>query len=185
MKDESAKYLEITEKWITQFVVKYNICPFAASVMIQNKLHLSVHESNDFQSTLKAFWELMLKLEELRNTNKEETAILLIPGLVDFDEYLDVFYAAEQMLYESDYFEKFQLASFHPDYQFEGSERSAISNYTNRSPYAMIHILAVDDVTKAVDAHPNVNRIPEDNIQKLEEMGETELSSILKEITKG
>jgi len=58
----------------------------------------------------------------------------------------------------------FQLATFHPHYQFEGSEPSAPENRTNRSPYPMLHILREERLTKAIATYPDVDRIPERNI---------------------
>ncbi|WP_286851514.1 DUF1415 family protein, partial [Hydrogenophaga sp. 70-12] len=43
-----------------------------------------------------------------------------------------------------------QVASFHPDYRFEGTEPEDITNATNRSPFPTLHLLREDSVARAV-----------------------------------
>jgi hypothetical protein len=58
-----------------------------------------------------------------------------------------------------------QVAPFHPQFVFEGSDddedenelEQHPDNYTNRSPYPMIHILREADVTSAVETLPDGN----------------------------
>ena len=58
----------------------------------------------------------------------------------------------------------YQLASFHPQYLFAGSNDNDPANYTNRSPYPMLHILREESLSKAIDSYPNVDDIPQNNI---------------------
>ncbi len=64
-----------------------------------------------------------------------------------------------------------QIASFHPRYQFAGAEPDAIENYTNRSPYPMLHLLREASVERAVAAFPDASRIYEKNIETLRRLG--------------
>ena len=47
-----------------------------------------------------------------------------------------------------------QLASFHPRYQFAGTEADDITNSTNRAPYPTLHLLREDSIDRAVEAFP-------------------------------
>jgi hypothetical protein len=60
-----------------------------------------------------------------------------------------------------------QVASFHPHYQFEGSDTDDIENYTNRAPYPILHLLRESSITRAVDAYPDAAGIYERNMETL------------------
>ena len=62
-------------------------------------------------------------------------------------------------------------ASFHPQFQFEGTAPDDITNYTNRAPYPMLHLLREDSVERAVAAFPDELTISETNIVTLEKLG--------------
>ena len=64
-----------------------------------------------------------------------------------------------------------QLASFHPKFQFDGTEPDDISNYTNRAPFAMLHLLREESIDRAVQAFPQAEAIFEENIKTLEKLG--------------
>ena len=64
-----------------------------------------------------------------------------------------------------------QLASFHPQFQFEGTEPDDISNYTNRAPFAILHLLRETSVALAVEAFPHADAIFDVNIATLEKLG--------------
>ena len=73
----------------------------------------------------------------------------------------------------------FQIASFHPKYQFGGTERDDPENYTNRSPYPMLHLLREDSLEAAIDAYPDVDAIPDNNIQMMNDMGTEKMKALL------
>ena len=75
------------------------------------------------------------------------------------------------MLKDLGYEGVYQLASFHPHYQFDGTAADAPSNYTNRSPYPMLHILREASVEIALENYPNPETIPERNIQVTQALG--------------
>ncbi|HMC15166.1 MAG TPA: DUF1415 family protein, partial [Albitalea sp.] len=62
---------------------------------------------------------------------------------------------------------KIQIASFHPDYQFDGSVPDDIENFSNRSPYPTLHLLREASVDKAVQSFPDAALIYEHNIETL------------------
>ena len=64
-----------------------------------------------------------------------------------------------------------QIASFHPHYQFAGTDADDIGNFTNRAPYPTLHLLREDSVDRVVAAFPEAERIFEANMRTLEKLG--------------
>ena len=100
-----------------------------------------------------------------------------------FDNYLDLLDIANQLLEDLHYAGTYQLASFHPDYRFAGSAENDASNFSNRSPYPMLHVIRESSLEKAIANYPNVEQVPENNIKKLREIGYQEMQAKLKKIT--
>ncbi len=65
---------------------------------------------------------------------------------------------------DDDYEGIYQFATFHPDYVFADSETDDPANFTNRSPYPMIHILREESLDAALENFVGVDEIPEKNI---------------------
>ena len=169
--------IEKSKTWVERFVIGLNLCPFAKRPFDKGLVRFEVCESEEMESQLVAFWK---EIELLENTNQEEISntILILPnGLEDFENYLDFYHLAEQLLTDQRKQTAFQLASFHPRYQFENTQKDDLSNYTNRSPFPFIHILRIAEVANAIAHYPDVEGVPERNIQRLNEMG---LEEILK-----
>ncbi|MFO0207732.1 MAG: DUF1415 family protein, partial [Betaproteobacteria bacterium] len=85
-----------------------------------------------------------------------------------YNDFLDVADAALQALGLD---EALQVASFHPHYQFAGTEPDDITNYTNRSPYPTLHLLRQASVDRAVAAFPDPEAIFGANIETLRRLG--------------
>jgi uncharacterized protein len=151
-----------TKAWITDVVIGCNFCPFAAKEVKRNTILYEVfYEKNN-----KEILEQLLRIFTAMDADEKiETAFLILPnGLENFTTYLDVVFAAEDFLAKENYEAVYQLASFHPQYLFAGSKEDDAANYTNRSPYPMLHVLREDSLSKAIDSHPNVDLIPQNNI---------------------
>ena len=158
-----------TKKWITHVVVGCNFCPFAARELIKGSIHYEVLENADTQKVLEAVAAAMQQLDN--EPNIETTLLILSFSFFNFDEYLDLLEDAETLLEKEGYEGIYQVASFHPAYLFAESTEDDPSNYTNRSPYPMLHFLREDSVSKAVDSYPNINEVPERNIKFAHEKG--------------
>lgn len=159
-----------TKNWLDNVVIDLVLCPFARQVYIENQILYIEHVFTDLLKLFTAFDEAYLTICNV--DNKYSTALLIVnSGLDNFEDYLDVFYTLEDKLIEDKNDENIQLASFHPQYQFEGTNSSEASNYTNRSPYPIIHLLQTDLVEKAIDSYPNIDAVPVENIKKMEELG--------------
>jgi hypothetical protein len=95
----------------------------------------------------------------------ETSFIIFTNSFEDFDDYLDFLALAETLIEEHAYDGVYQVASFHPKYKFEGSNELDAANYTNRSPYPMLHIIREESLEKAIALHPNTEEIPQRNIE--------------------
>ena len=161
--------IEQTQKWIKTVVIDMNFCPFAAKAMLKKSIHYSVSNTQDLKSTL----EILIKELRYLDTNEEiETTFLIFPNQFSgFETYLDLVATAEELIEQEGYEGTYQLASFHPDYCFEGEDKDDAANYTNRSVYPMLHLLREESITKALALYKNPELIPEHNIQLAREKG--------------
>ena len=159
---DKTQVIDQTKKWITDVVIGCNFCPFAAKEVKRNTILYEVNFAEQKEEILQNLLSLFIKLDDDKNI---ETAILILPNGFDvFTDYLDLVDDAENILAKENYEGVYQLASFHPQYLFAGSNDNDPANYTNRSPYPMLHILREESLSKAIDSHPNVDDIPQNNI---------------------
>ncbi|MGH1336892.1 MAG: DUF1415 domain-containing protein [Aureispira sp.] len=153
---------QTTKKWLEKIVIGFNFCPFARRIWLQNKVLYQVCPTTDVAAILQAFIKACQELEE---QDEIETTLLIVPeGLEEFETYLGVVEMAENLLEEMGYTGVYQVASFHPDYVFGGSTPQDPSNYTNRSPYPMLHLLREESIERALEHYEDPEGIPERNI---------------------
>ncbi len=163
--------LEKTRHWLEAAVIGLNLCPFAKAVYVKNQVRLVVSKARHADDLLE---ELDRELDLLVATPASEidTTLLIHPTLfedfLDFNDFLEV---AEGVVDEHGLEGVIQLASFHPQFQFDGTELDEISNYTNRAPFAILHLLREDSVERALEAFPQADAIFEANIATLEKLG--------------
>jgi uncharacterized protein len=170
--------IEQTQNWINKVVIGHNFCPFAAKAMLQNSVHYHVMPNHGVQAILEQLALEMQRLDE--NAEIETSFILLSEGFLDFYDYLDLVDVCEQLLVKLNYEGVYQLATFHPEFMFAEAEADDAANYTNRSPYPMLHLLREESVSRAVDTYPDTEGIPERNIAHARERGAAYFQSLLK-----
>ncbi|MCD6017754.1 MAG: hypothetical protein K0S53_875 [Bacteroidetes bacterium] len=163
------KIIEQTTNWIKSVVIDCNFCPFAAKAILKKSVRYIVKSNIDMDQCLDALKEELLYLETDPET--ETSFIILSQDFKNFDDYLDLVEAADNLLVQEDFDGIYQIASFHPDYCFEGSNNEDPANYTNRSIYPMLHILREDSLTKALSLYPHPEKIPQDNIEFARQRG--------------
>lgn len=146
------------------------------------KVRFQVSLQTETVEQLLDFWK-EIEILMAADPNEISNTLLIFPeAFPDFEDYLDFFSLAEQLLATQGKESSFQLAGFHPYYRFSHTEASDPGNYTNRAPFPILHILRVDEVAAAIDSHPDINAVPEDNERKLREMGEEKIQDMLREI---
>ncbi len=156
------KIIEQTTNWIKSVVIDCNFCPFAAKAVLKNSIQYVVKKETTINEALETLKEELMRLE---NDIETETGFIIFSNdFLKFDDYLNLVKNSERLLTKEGYDGIFQLASFHPDYCFEGSDENDPANFTNRSIYPMLHILREESLTKALSLYPNPETIPEHNI---------------------
>lgn len=168
---DAASVIQVTRRWLERAVIGLNLCPFAKSVHVKGQIHYVVSPATD---TAALRQELRRELEALHATDPEvrDTTLLIVPGcLQDFLDFNDFLGEAEAVLAELDLQGVLQIASFHPQFQFAGTEPDDITNYTNRAPYPILHLLREASIDRAVEAFPEAEMIYEKNMQTLERLG--------------
>lgn len=172
-----SEIVEATRRWVEQVVVAFNLCPFAKRELVKERVRFVVSKAVD-ENTL--FDELAQELALLNVDESVETTLLIHPWVLqDFFQYNDFLEAADGLLVDMDLEGVYQVASFHPDYQFGGTQPDDAENYTNRSPFPMLHLLREDSLSVAIDNYPEVDLIPERNIECMNEQGVEKMRTLL------
>lgn len=164
---------EHTRRWLEKAVIGLNLCPFAKAPYVKKQVRIAVSRAKHSDGFLE---DLDRELQTLADTPAEEleTTLLVHPVLfADFLEFNDMLDFAEQAVADNGLEGIIQIAPFHPDFRFEGTEADDISNYTNRSPYPTLHLIREDSIARAAEAFPDAEAIFGRNIALLEKMGKS------------
>jgi uncharacterized protein len=160
-----------TRVWLERSVIGLNLCPFAESVYRGNRVRMRVSEQRSAAALLEDFRAELIDLDAA-DPLVCETSLLIHPWvLADFIEYNEFLEVCESAIVELGLEGVLQVASFHPLYQFEGTESQDIENYTNRSPFPMLHILREASIERAIAAFPDPDQIYLRNIRTLKTLG--------------
>ncbi len=160
-----------TREWIEKAVIGLNLCPFAKSVYVKNQIRIVVSSARHIDGFLE---DLDRELDHLAEVDPEvtDTTLLIHPTLFpDFLDFNDVHQIADEAVVEHDLEGVIQIASFHPQYQFEGTEPDDITNYTNRAPFPTLHLIREESLDRAVEAFPEAETIYERNMETLRKLG--------------
>ena len=167
-----------TVQWVREFVIKLNLCPFAQREMDKGSVRVQASEAETVDSAL---IDLMVEIELLSLNSDIETTLLVFPScFADFFDYLDFIDLAEAMLLANGQEGIYQVATFHPDYCFADTNPDDVTNYTNRSPYPMVHLLREEQIEKAIAHYGDTEQIPENNMACLRKLGLEEVIRLSK-----
>ncbi|BEP47486.1 MULTISPECIES: DUF1415 domain-containing protein [Variovorax] len=158
-------------RWLERAVIGLNLCPFAKAVHVKAQIRYAVYLPTDEAALIDM---LLAEADELAalDASVRDTTLLIAPNtLADFLDFNDFTARAERRLARAGFDGVFQLASFHPRFQFAGTDADDIGNATNRAPYPTLHLLREDSVSRAVEAFPEAEAIFERNIETLEALG--------------
>jgi len=160
-----------TRRWLERAVIGLNLCPFAKAVHVKGQIHYAVYESAEEADLMDVLLGQARDLVALDAAVRDTTLLIAPNALPDFLDFNDFTARAERRLARAGFDGVLQLASFHPRFQFAGTEADDIGNATNRAPYPTLHLLREDSVSRAVEAFPEAEAIFERNIDTLEELG--------------
>lgn len=160
-----------TRRWLERAVIGLNLCPFAKSVYVKEQVRYVVSTATEAPDVMDDL-ERELRLLEAADPAQIDTTLLILPDAVaDFLDFNDLLYFAERLLGSLGLEGTLQIASFHPHYQFAGTEPDDIENYTNRAPYPILHLLREDSIARAVAAFPDAADIYERNQATMRRLG--------------
>lgn len=166
--------IEIVTLWLHQVVIGLNLCPFAAKPTNENRVRMVVSDAVDDEILLQELQSEM-ELLDAKPANELETTLIIIPGyLQGFYDYNQFLNWARQLIKRNGWLGTYQLASFHPDYCFAGAEPDDPENLTNRSPYPIVHIIREASLEKALEYFPDVDLVPEKNMERMRLLADAE-----------
>ena len=176
MKNDST-IIEQTRHWVRSVIVGFNFCPFSKRELENETIHFQVSHESKLEACLHELVQECKRLDE--HTGIETTLLIFANAMQSFDDYLDLIELANALIAELGYEGTYQLASFHPHYCFEGENENDAANYTNRSPYPMLHLIREASLERALENYPNPESIPERNVEFAREKGLDKMKSML------
>lgn len=171
MEPSAATAAQDTRTWLERAVIGLNLCPFAKAVHVKGQVHYAVSAATDGRQLLADLGAELDALLALDSRERETTLLIAphcFPDFLDFNDFLS---KAERLVRKRGLEGVVQLASFHPHYQFEGTQAGDVENFTNRSPYPTLHLLREDSIDRAVEAFPEAESIYEANIETMRRLG--------------
>lgn len=176
MKKSGQEILDSVIYWFEKAVLGLNLCPFAAKPYRQGVIRFEISMAANDETCLT---DLLVNLNLLDEQADIETLVLIIPDHLnlfsDYNQFLDL---ADALLEQQGWTGTYQIASFHPDYVFANCDEDDRANWTNRSPYPLLHLIRESSINKAVESHPDINAIPQRNIELLRSLSDEEMKEI-------
>lgn len=170
-RSDNEAVLAATRHWLLRAVIGLNLCPFAKSVHAKDQVRYVVSDARDVEGVLTT---LEAELRTLLDADPEriDTTLLIFPqAFADFLEFNDMLFFAERLLAQMRLDGELQIASFHPRYQFAGTDADDVENNTNRAPYPILHLLRESSVERATQAFPDAADIYERNQETMRRLG--------------
>ncbi|MFT6907850.1 MAG: hypothetical protein ACJAS1_004537 [Oleiphilaceae bacterium] len=161
--------------WLKTIVIGLNFCPFARKPFESNCVRIVCEEYTQEDAILELVLLELNKLEETKASEIETTLIVLPKAYPDFHDFNSLVFVLNNVLELEGFEGIFQIASFHPAYQFAGTDTDDIENYTNRAPYPVLHLIREESISFALELHPDPDGIPDKNILCLKSLSVTQL----------
>ena len=171
--------VRLVRRWLESFVIELNLCPFAKCELINDRVKFVVSDANTEERLLA---DLQHEFSYLQKDEEIETTLLIHPYVLqafdDYNQFLDI---VDALLDEENLFGVYQVASFHPQYRFAETEEGDAENYSNRSPFPILHLLRESSLEREITKHKDTSLIPERNIKLLRGMGAAKLKIFLQQ----
>ena len=181
--DDDETCIHQTRCWVEEVIVAHSFCPFARREVERQSIRYTVSPETQVAGALEVLIDECILLD--RDSSIETTLLIYPQGFEAFEDYLDFTALAEALLIEQGYEGVYQLATFHPDYCFADAPDDDPANYTNRSPYPVLHMLREASLEKAISEHSDPEGIPERNVSHARELGLSVLRELLEKVRKG
>lgn len=160
-----------TTKWLEKAVIGLNLCPFAKAVHVKHQIRTIISHAVSDEELLNCLRDELLALAEIDPSIRDTTLLVIPDAFADFLDFNDFLALADDVLFALALEGVLQIASFHPQFQFAGTSADDVSNYTNRSPYPILHLIREASIDRAVASFPDASEIYERNIETLEKLG--------------
>ena len=167
-------------RWLERAVIGLNLCPFAKAVYVKDQVRIVVSDASTERALLEELGEEMALLRDTPAEQTDTTLLVHPQVLGDFLDYNDFLDDADALVEAMALDGVLQVASFHPDYQFAGTEPGDAENLTNRAPFPILHLLREASIDRAVAAYPDPDAIIERNIATVRELGHDGWDNLLK-----
>jgi len=166
-----------TQRWLERVVVALDLCPFAKREFLNQRVRFKESAASTQEQLLQ---DLVVELALLNRRPDIETTLLIHPKVLqDFDAYNQFLDFADSVIMQMKLEGVFQIASFHPHYQFANTHVDDVQNFTNRSPCPLLHILREASLAGVIDRHSDIRKIPHDNIQLMRSLGAEYMQNLL------
>jgi hypothetical protein len=165
-------------QWVETVVINLNLCPFAKKVYLHQGVRFAVSDARSEEDLLVHLHDELKLIEQDESIS---TSLLIHPlvlgNFLDYNQFLAY---TDDLLEEMNLIGVFQIASFHPQYQFADTQAEDVENFTNRSPYPMLHIINEEDLEKAITSYPDIHEVPLRNKQLMRDMGPDKMNALLR-----
>ena len=148
--------------------------------MRDNSLRIAVSPAPEPAEQLRDFLAELDFMQQVTEAEASTSLLVLSQGPGDFDAFMALVHDADDLLDAAGLRGVFQLAHFHPRYQFHGEAPQSLSHFTNRSPLPVLHLLRESTLTRVLEGYPNPEEIPGRNIERLEALGRDAVLSLWK-----
>ena len=155
------------QQWLEQVVIGLNLCPFAGAPFRNGQVRIVVSQATADADLLADLQRELTLIDHTPATTLETTLVVVANMLTAFEDYNQFLDEVDILLRRGGWEGRYQVASFHPQYRFEGTAPDDSGNLTNRSPYPILHIIREASIDQAVAEYPGVDDIPERNIEKM------------------
>lgn len=163
-------------------MIGLNLCPFAAKPQRNGQIKIEISNATNDEDLLKSMYQELLILDETP-VNELETTLVVVPNMLgDFDDYLLAADWFNAILVNEGWEGVYQIATFHPEYCFDGCEPEDKENLTNRAPYPIFHLIREASMEKVLARYPNPEAIPDNNIEKISTLSHNKLMALFPHI---
>jgi uncharacterized protein len=181
---EQDNIIASTEQWLRAVVIGLNLCPFARKPERAGLIRYAVSEATDDETLMAELLHECQLLDELPAAELETTLLIIPAHLHTFEDFNHFLNLADWLIERHNYTGIYQLATFHPNYQFADTESDDAENLTNRAPYPILHLLREDSLAKVLANYPNPETIPENNKRSVSELTECQKQELFAHLFK-
>ncbi len=171
MTADTQPILDDTRRWLERAIIGLNLCPFAKAVHVKQQIRYVISAATAADAAEGDLEMALLELNDADPADVDTTLLIFPQAFADFLDFNDFIHQADALVDMMGFRGKYQLASFHPQYQFAGTGADDIENYTNRAPYPILHLIREASIERAVAAFPDASVIFERNMETMRRIG--------------